>query len=206
MNDKEKLKAIQHILNGVNASAVESIQSGLYDEHGISFETSKYGGVKLKAVEELKAEWINKGGQYETVARSMNEWFCFLRPDVKLPKDLFNQINANQDNLFSYMLTGYKVAVDDYYELLGNYQHRITKEYSFKLPDYHNPDYKNWITTNKTRVKRIANHYACAAGNDTNVRNPKFYDDFVKKIPDAILKIMNGKIEALNFPTNRMHP
>jgi hypothetical protein len=183
------------------------IANALYDEHGISYETSKHGGVKLKAVEELKAEWINKGGQYETVARSMSEWFCFLRPDTPLSQDMKNQIYSNQVAGWAIGWTGNEVYVHTYYKLLGTWEHAITKERVFKRPGtYFDKDYKNWRKAQRTQDGIIDNHYSVTYGNLSSPDNENFYSDFVKKIPDAILKIMDGKIEALEFPTNRMRP
>jgi hypothetical protein len=210
MNDSEKLKAIQNILN-IDTLPKDNFKSNLYDEHGVSFETSKYGGVKLKAVEELKAEWISQGGQFETVARSMSEWFCFLRPDLELPEDIFNQINSNQERLW--FVSGQEVMIDQMIEYRAKYKHqyKIRDNYKWKAPSFHDDEYSLWIRVADQIVNKgdadhkynFNNHSVLAHGNYSSPLSPHFYTKFLANVPKAIEKLMKGKIEALNFPTNR---
>ena len=209
-----QLDRIENMLIEISGREINERQTkpNLYDEHGISFETSEYGGVKIQKVEELKAQWINKGGQHKQVAESLNEWFCFLRPEVELPKDIFNQINSNQERLW--FVSSQQVIIGDMLEYRGKYQHKVNKSYIWKAPSFHSLDYGLYNRVSDQIVNKgdadhqynFNNHSVLAYGNYSSPLSPHFYTKFIDKIPEAFEKLMNGKLQELNFPTNRKRP
>jgi hypothetical protein len=172
-------------------------QDSLYDSRGISYETSLYGGVRIKSVEDLVNSWISQGGDKALVAKKQAEWYCFLEPVKAYGVNTRNQIQANQERLWMSSIHAGNY-IDQFYEMRGQFVHRDTGEELFRNltpAEYFSGKYSR---VQSRLVRPIPGHVVVAEGNSSSITNPKWEEDFLKDIPKFVLRKMEYELEHLN--------
>jgi len=200
MNKLEKL-VNDFVIAAGKITEVEVTQvEAVYDDMGISLEATTFGGVRIKAVDELIQDWLDSGDKdKQKVVDMQNDNYCFKRPNIDYLPEQLQQIEMNQTK--NWASSRYGGQINNYYLMNPLYRNKHNhKEVLYRRMTPAEFMSGNWEKIQQRIISPIKNHSCVTNGNYSNPYHPKWKSNLVDKIVVWVKKKMEYELENINKP------
>lgn len=178
----------------------EEKEALVYDENGICLnDISIYGGLRLKGIVDLIAEWSKSKNDFERQAALQQPmYYCFDTPFALHTDTQLVQIRENQQ--MNWMSSVYGGEVNDFYLYKPRYIHIRTGEGIFRnltTAEYYSGEWEK-VTGNRM-IDKVPNHAVVTKGNFSSILNPDWKTKFFDHIVEYVRKDLKNKADHLEY-------
>ena len=178
--------------------------NSIYDKNGLSKPT-KYGGVRIKKVDELIESWKNsRDPKKRQIGKQQAKYICFDNYQIKKDSMMHYQVKSNQSRLWFVSANG--IMLDSFFLMREKYYNRYTGEKVYKTPNWNIKKLSDWVkpsrifvTDAQGKIAPIEDHMVASYANYSHITHRYYKSKFFDKIPEAVEKYMMAKYDNLDL-------